>query len=460
MAPRRRSVNNRADPAFATAVEQAVAALLPSLTAQITNEIRQGENNKNNRNQRNDRRGKPGSLSNDVDTQHTNIHVWLERFQKQRPQTFNSASTPVEAENWIAHIKRIFEVLGCDDQFKARFATYKLEGDAHSWSRQEGYNKRNRDGHRIQPVEPPTLRSNQRKNDRRDNDRHGINFQHKNNDRYGNNDRRKFHLRKTYHKATRACFKCGQVRHLAKDCKKGDKALGVLDSNGFKFINENDVLRVLKGSLVVMKATKGSSSLYTLQDPIESKLEDDVSEKVDDVPKQVEHVVLGDMDHDFTFPFDHINFPHLEHEQERLYGLVLEKALEKCDENIFSLFVKGDILMLASSAVMFSRQSSPRIHQIHCTDPGDGGSVGRMSCSPGTEFEIQMIETYVKAKDLDLWHIILNGDFPPIARNKETQVLEMVPFEQQDDDLKKKLAKNNEAKMVLYNALPKKEYEN
>ncbi|GJS95143.1 zf-CCHC domain-containing protein [Tanacetum coccineum] len=68
-------------------------------------------------------------------------------------------------------------------------------------------------------------------------------------------------------------------------------------------------------------------------------------------------------------------------------------------------------------------------------------------------------ETYVKAKDLDLWHIILNGDFPPLARNKETQILEIVPFEQQDDDLKKKLAKNNEAKMVLYNALPKKEYE-
>nr|GEV63337.1 zf-CCHC domain-containing protein/DUF4219 domain-containing protein/UBN2 domain-containing protein [Tanacetum cinerariifolium] len=33
-------------------------------------------------------------------------------------------------------------------------------------------------------------------------------------------------------------------------------------------------------------------------------------------------------------------------------------------------------------------------------------------------------ETYVKAKDLDLWHIILNGDFPPVARNKETQILE------------------------------------
>ncbi|GJV57036.1 retrovirus-related pol polyprotein from transposon TNT 1-94 [Tanacetum coccineum] len=35
----------------------------------------------------------------------------------------------------------------------------------------------------------------------------------------------------------------------------------------------------------------------------------------------------------------------------------------------------------------------------------------------------------------------------------------MIPFEQQDDDLKKKLAKYNEAKMVLYNVLPKKEYE-
>ncbi|GJR85513.1 zf-CCHC domain-containing protein [Tanacetum coccineum] len=68
-------------------------------------------------------------------------------------------------------------------------------------------------------------------------------------------------------------------------------------------------------------------------------------------------------------------------------------------------------------------------------------------------------ETYVKAKDLDLWHIILNGDFPPVARNKETQVLKVVPFEEQFDDLKKKLAKNNEAKMVLYNALHKKKYE-
>ncbi|GJR52418.1 zf-CCHC domain-containing protein [Tanacetum coccineum] len=68
-------------------------------------------------------------------------------------------------------------------------------------------------------------------------------------------------------------------------------------------------------------------------------------------------------------------------------------------------------------------------------------------------------ETYVKAKDLDLWHIIMNGDFSPVAKNEVTKVLEIVPFEEQTDELKNKLAKNNEAKMVLYNDLTKKEYE-
>ncbi|GJV25288.1 hypothetical protein Tco_1377983 [Tanacetum coccineum] len=53
---------------------------------------------------------------------------------------------------------------------------------------------------------------------------------------------------------------------------------------------------------------------------------------------------------------------------------------------------------------------------------------------------------------------ILEASLRKSIRNKETQVLETIPFEQQDDDLKMKLAKNNEAKMVLYIALPKKEY--
>ncbi|GJU14373.1 zinc finger, CCHC-type, retrotransposon gag domain protein [Tanacetum coccineum] len=42
-------------------------------------------------------------------------------------------STPVDAKNWIAHIEKLFEVLGCADEFKARLASYNLEGDALSW---------------------------------------------------------------------------------------------------------------------------------------------------------------------------------------------------------------------------------------------------------------------------------------------------------------------------------------
>ncbi|GKB98661.1 retrovirus-related pol polyprotein from transposon TNT 1-94 [Tanacetum coccineum] len=56
-------------------------------------------------------------------------------------------------------------------------------------------------------------------------------------------------------------------------------------------------------------------------------------------------------------------------------------------------------------------------------------------------------ETYVKSKDLDLWHVITNGDFQPIIQNLETKLDEVVPFEKQTDDLKRRLAKNNEAKM-------------
>ncbi|GJS89741.1 hypothetical protein Tco_0772377 [Tanacetum coccineum] len=56
-------------------------------------------------------------------------------------------------------------------------------------------------------------------------------------------------------------------------------------------------------------------------------------------------------------------------------------------------------------------------------------------------------ETYVKLKNLDLWHAITYGDFPPIQNNFKTKKDEIVPFDKQNDDLKKKLAKNNEAKM-------------
>ncbi|GKA50078.1 hypothetical protein Tco_0743151 [Tanacetum coccineum] len=68
-------------------------------------------------------------------------------------------------------------------------------------------------------------------------------------------------------------------------------------------------------------------------------------------------------------------------------------------------------------------------------------------------------ETYVKSKDLDLWHITTNSDFLPFQNNPETKKDEIVPFDKKNDDLKRKLSKNNEAKMVICNALPRKEYQ-
>nr|GFD38144.1 zinc finger, CCHC-type, retrotransposon Gag domain protein [Tanacetum cinerariifolium] len=53
------------------------------------------------------------------------IHTWLERFNKQKPHSFEKATAPVDAENWISYMEKIFDVMGCEDAFKTRLAVYK-----------------------------------------------------------------------------------------------------------------------------------------------------------------------------------------------------------------------------------------------------------------------------------------------------------------------------------------------
>ncbi|GJY12182.1 hypothetical protein Tco_0381491 [Tanacetum coccineum] len=65
-------------------------------------------------------------------------------------------------------------------------------------------------------------------------------------------------------------------------------------------------------------------------------------------------------------------------------------------------------------------------------------------------------ETYVKSKHVDLWHIIVHFNYKPTIQ-KEGKV-EIIPYEKYEESHKKKISKNDEAKMVLYNVLPKKEY--
>nr|GEU30234.1 DUF4219 domain-containing protein/UBN2 domain-containing protein [Tanacetum cinerariifolium] len=56
--------------------------------------------------------------------------------------------------------------------------------------------------------------------------------------------------------------------------------------------------------------------------------------------------------------------------------------------------------------------------------------------SDGIIYWKNRFETYVKSKNLDLWHVITYGDFPPTQNNPETKNDEIVPFDKQNDDLK------------------------
>nr|GFC29724.1 zinc finger, CCHC-type, retrotransposon Gag domain protein [Tanacetum cinerariifolium] len=46
---------------------------------------------------------------------------------------FLSATTLAKAEDWIMHMDKLFQVLGCPDNFKTCLAAFMLEGDALSW---------------------------------------------------------------------------------------------------------------------------------------------------------------------------------------------------------------------------------------------------------------------------------------------------------------------------------------
>ncbi|GJY00100.1 zf-CCHC domain-containing protein [Tanacetum coccineum] len=133
------------------------------------------------------------------------------------------------------------------------------------------------------------------------------------------------------------------------------------------------------------------------------------------------------------------------------------------DELIGNLRLRKNLVMKNVRLLVVKTKSTPwRLDRSMDSDKYlEGQSMQRPPLFESDSFIYwkNRFETYVKSKDLDLWHVITNGDFQPIIQNPETKLDEVVPFEKQTDDLKKRLAKNNEAKMVIYNALPRKEYE-
>ena len=56
----------------------------------------------------------------------------------------------------------------------------------------------------------------------------------------------------------------GDVRHVP-DLKRNLISLSTLDSKGYKYISEGGVLKISRGSLVVMKGHKQAANLYILQ---------------------------------------------------------------------------------------------------------------------------------------------------------------------------------------------------
>nr|GFD61713.1 hypothetical protein [Tanacetum cinerariifolium] len=71
------------------AVQNALQTLLPQIRAEIREEFRTSS-------RPSDAGGNPLPVT---------IHMWLEHFNKQKPHSFEKATAPVDAENWISHME-------------------------------------------------------------------------------------------------------------------------------------------------------------------------------------------------------------------------------------------------------------------------------------------------------------------------------------------------------------------
>ena len=58
-------------------------------------------------------------------------------------------------------------------------------------------------------------------------------------------------------------------------------------------------------------------------------------------------------------------------------------------------------------------------------------------------------ETYVKSNDIDIWNIIVDGNYVSVVENISTDKDDGVSYERQKDEQKKKPSKSKKEKMVL-----------
>ena len=62
-----------------------------------------------------------------------NDNSMIDHFMRQLPPVFKGSSDPIKAEEWLASLDKIFDVLQCDNLEKTRLAVYHLVGEANQW---------------------------------------------------------------------------------------------------------------------------------------------------------------------------------------------------------------------------------------------------------------------------------------------------------------------------------------
>ncbi|GKC82312.1 hypothetical protein Tco_1138029 [Tanacetum coccineum] len=186
MPPRRNRVNTKANPDFVDVVEQAVATLLPTLTAWITDQIRSGKKNLKlsyfpySKKEKCEREYKLiCQLARETSTD------FIKRFL--RLTGFLGAKAGTQEEQ-AKHFKCGLNDFVLDMILNTEFTDVAQVANAarnieifRDRPKNEGDNKRDRDGHHIRPSKTPS-----RVDDRRDSDRYGNRGRHGNRDKYGN----------------------------------------------------------------------------------------------------------------------------------------------------------------------------------------------------------------------------------------------------------------------------------
>ncbi|GKD64153.1 putative reverse transcriptase domain-containing protein, partial [Tanacetum coccineum] len=185
IAPRRNHVNNEADLAFTNVVAQAVANLLPTLTARITDEIRQNKNNGTNVNRRNARCVNTGGLGNDEDAQPTDIHYFPYSEKEKYKQEYKLIRQLPE-ETSTNFMKRFLRLAGF---LEAKAGTQEEQAKHFKWGLNDFVLGRILNTEFMDVAQVANAARNIKIFRDRDSDRRGNSDRYGNNDKYGNNDR-------------------------------------------------------------------------------------------------------------------------------------------------------------------------------------------------------------------------------------------------------------------------------